>query len=474
MKLRPFQRQFIKGALGKGISTAALSLPRGNGKSRLAAFLLERCLTPGDKLHVAGAEYLLCAASLEQARICFRFLRAVLEPTGHYRFLDASTRLGITDTRTQTRLRVLSSNAKTSMGIVGCPMLVADEPGSWETVGGSLMFDSISTAMGKPNSPLRAVFIGTLAPAKSGWWHDLIEGGTVGSIYVQSLRGDPEKWDSWPEIRRCNPLSSYRELREKLLEERDQARRDSRLKARFLSYRLNLPSADESAELLTVGDWRRVTARPVPEAEGAPIVACDMGMGRSWSSAVAIYRNGRTEALALAPGIPDLEAQELRDRVPSGTYRKLAETGALRVSVGQHVPLAAELWSAVVEAWGYPELIVLDRFRVAEMMDSAGQVVPLIPRVTRWSTAGEDIRALRRLAMDGPLCCAPASIPVIAASLSVSRVKNDDQGNTRLTKQSSNNTGRDDVAAALVLAAGEFARQASAPVPELVAMGIEL
>ena len=100
------------------------------------------------------------------------------------------------------------------------------------------MFDAILTAMGKPGSPMRAVFIGTLAPASGGWWHDLIEGGSHGSTYVQALQGNPEKWDQWAEIRRCNPLSSYPELRKKLLEERDAARADSRLKARFLSYRL--------------------------------------------------------------------------------------------------------------------------------------------------------------------------------------------------------------------------------------------
>ena len=33
-----------------------------------------------------GAEYLLCAASIEQARLCYRFIRAELEPTGGYSF----------------------------------------------------------------------------------------------------------------------------------------------------------------------------------------------------------------------------------------------------------------------------------------------------------------------------------------------------------------------------------------------------
>ena len=36
MRLRPFQREFMAGATRPGIDTAALSLPRGNGKSALA------------------------------------------------------------------------------------------------------------------------------------------------------------------------------------------------------------------------------------------------------------------------------------------------------------------------------------------------------------------------------------------------------------------------------------------------------
>ena len=73
VELRPFQRTFIRRALAPGIDVAALSIPRGNGKSWLAAHLLQRALTPGDSLHVPGSEYLLCAASIEQARLVYRF-----------------------------------------------------------------------------------------------------------------------------------------------------------------------------------------------------------------------------------------------------------------------------------------------------------------------------------------------------------------------------------------------------------------
>ena len=463
-ELRTFQRGFIRRALATGVDVAALSIPRGNGKSWLAAHLLTRCLTPGDALHVRGSEYLLCAASIEQARLVSKFVRADLEPTGAYRFIDSTTRLGITHKESNTRLRVLSSNGKTAMGIVGCPLLVADEGGSWEQVGGQLMYDAIVTSLGKPDSPMRAIFIGTLAPATSGWWHDLIADGSKGSTYVQSLQGAAEKWDTWPEIRRCNPLTAVSSaFRERLLEERDAARLDSRLKARFLSYRLNLPAGDESSVLLTVTDWERIEAREVPERKGKPIIGVDLGGGRAWSAAVALYPNGRVEARAVAPGIPGLAEQERRDRVPSGTYTRLREIGQLEIAEGLRVQPPGAVWELIRSTWGKPKLIVCDRFRLAELEDAVKHGARLEPRVGRWSEAAFDIRALRQMALDGPLAVDVGSRALLATSLSRATVKSDDQGNTRLVKDGTNNTSRDDVAQGLVLAAGALARKPKTP-----------
>ena len=425
----------MRRALSPRVDTAVLSMPRGSGKTWLAAHLLTRALTPGDELHQPGAEYLLCAASIEQARLCFRFIRSDLEPTGHYKFLDASTRIGITDKRDNTKLRVLSSNGKTSMGIVGCPLLVADEPGSWETNGGQLMADAIQTAQGKPGSPMRVIFIGTLAPAMGGWWHDLVEAGSRGSTYVQVLRGDSDKWDDWKEIRRVNPLTVISpELRKKLRQELADAQADTRLKARFLSYRLNLPSADESTMLLNVDDWQRVVDRPVAPRDGQPVVAYDLGQNRAWSAAVAIWSTGRIEALAVAPGIPDLQAQEKRDRVPAGVYRALHHFGALRVADGLRVPPVKMVTDAVTERWGQPLFMVGDRFREGELRDAVPDT-QLDARVTRWSEAAYDIRALRRMALDGPLSCEVESQQLLTASLSVAMVVNDSSGNVRMVKR---------------------------------------
>ena len=458
LALRPFQKDFIRGATAGGVDSACLSLPRGNGKSRLAAHLVQRVLTPEDELFRAGTESVLCAASTEQARIVFRFVRAALEATGTYRFADAVNRCHIVHPATNTRIRVIGSNGRTAMGLVGCPWAICDEPGAWETRGGELLHDAIESAKGKPGSPLRSVYIGTLAPSRGGWWHSLIDRGTHGSSYVQLLQGDIHKWDQFSEIRRCNPLSVIdKEFRAKLLEERDDARADTRLKSRFLSYRLNLPTPDEAVVLLTASDWKLAMGRPVSRAGGQPIVAIDLGGGRSWSAAVAIFQSGRVEAVAIAPGVPGIDEQEIRDRVPSGTYRRLVQGGRLLVADGLRVPPVSVLVNAIRGLWGRPAVIVCDRFRLHELKDANPQCT-IVPRISRWSESSSDIRALRRLVKDGPLSVEEESRGLLTASLAAAQVSNDTSGNSRMVKSGSNSEGRDDVASALVLAAGNAAR----------------
>ena len=464
LKLKPFQRRFIKGVLDPAVDVAALSLPRASGKSALAGDLLSRVLDPADSLFRSGTESVLLAASIEQARIVYRFVRENLEPRGGYRFLDSVTRCGITHVSSNTRLRIIGSNGKTAMGLVNTPFAVCDEPGAWEQRGGALMWDALSTAIGKPGSPLKVILIGTLAPSTSGWWPDLIKKGSNGSTYVQSIQGDPSQWDQWKEISRCNPLWNVDpRFRKRLLLERDEARADSRLKARFLSYRLNYPVGDPSKVLLTVADWKQLTARAVPERQGSPIIGLDLGGGRAWSGAVAVWQSGRVEALAVCPGLPSIEAQEKRDRVNPGTYADLVSQGTLRIADGLRVPSPAKLVEAILAQWGTPGSILCDRFRLPELLDCVPGRVPVLPRMQRWSESSFDIRALRKVVKDGPLSVAPESRALIQASLSVTETKEDDGGSIRLVKRGSNNEARDDISAALVLAAGAFQRAGAAP-----------
>ena len=419
-------------------------------------------MDPDDELFRPGTESVCIAPSLNQGRIVYRFARAMLGDDKDYRFADSFTLCQIVHKPTRTVLQVRSSNAKGALGLVNTPWVILDEPGAFNVNEGEAMFDAISTATGKPGSPLKALFIGTLAPAQGGWWHDLVGGGSAGSTYVKLLQGDLDKWDQWPEIRKVNPLTAVSpDFRRKLLEERDAARGDTRLKARFLSFRMNIPSSDESAILLTVDDWKLAEARPVGLPAGRPIVAIDLGSGRAWSAAVAMWQSGRIEAMALSPGIPDLDEQEKRDLVPRGVYHKLVDNGSLRLAEGLRVPSPTQLFEWICDRWGIPVRILCDRFRLGELQDAVNRTCPVEGRVTRWSEAASDIRSLRKGVRDGPFSIDEGSRALLIASLSVAYIKNDDQGNTRLAKDGKHNRARDDVAAALLLVAGAFERAGS-------------
>ena len=155
INLRRFQKKFIRAVENPAFDVVAISGPRALGKTFLAGHVLARAMTPGDPLHQPGKEYILGAASLDQARMTFSFIREALEPTGEYRWIDSTTRLGATHISSNTKLRAISSNAKTSFGLVGVPIVVLDEPGSLETRGGEMLADALFSAQGNLDPPLR-------------------------------------------------------------------------------------------------------------------------------------------------------------------------------------------------------------------------------------------------------------------------------------------------------------------------------
>ena len=466
MRFAAFQNRFLKDIDDPRYRTVAASWPRGCGKTTVAGFVAARALTPGDPLFVPGGEIVLFAGSIEQTRLVYRQCLGFLEDRlDEYRLVDSATRVAITHKGQRTRLKAIGSNPKTSLGLVGVPLAIIDEPGSLHTTGGTAVWDAVRTAQGKPGSPLKVILIGTLAPAEpNSWWPTLIEGGSMGSTSVHILQGQADRWSELRELWRVNPLArKFPETAAVLREERDAALRDSRLAAAFKSFRLNIPSGDEATMLLLVSDWERVCARPVPPRQGRPVVGIDLGGGRAWSAAAAIWRSGRVECLAVAPGIPPLAEQERRDQAPGGLYQALVDAGSLRIATGLRVQPPAALMHAIADAWGLPEVVVCDRFRLAELQDCSPRGLQIEPRVSRWSESSEDIRALRRMAADGPLSCAEGSRDLLTASLGVAMAASDDAGNVRLIKKGFNNRSRDDVAAALVLACGELSRRLGQP-----------
>ena len=471
MKLEPFQTEFLMNVMRDDIRIAAMSVPRGNGKSFLAAHIACMAIKPGGALYRAGSESVLCAASMEQARIVLKFAMHALEDDKDFRFLDSAQRMAITHVPTRTRLRVMSRSGKGAMGLGSdTTVAIGDEPGAWESRSGEVMYDALSTALGKPGSNMKIVLIGTLAPSERGWWHDLIAAGSNGTTHVTRLQGNPDLWDSPDEIRRVNPLTAVSpSFLTQLLQERDASIRDERKKAAFLSYRLNLPSRETSELLLTPDDWRTVLDRPVQGRAGRPIIGVDMGGSRAWSAIVAIWpASGHVEAFALCGGIPSIADRERRDRVPVGLYQRLVDAGVLKVAEDRRQPRGDDVAEHILPL--NPTVVVCDRFRLAELKDACPDIL-IEPRATRWSESSEDIRALRQLALDGNLNVSPDSRDLLTVSLQAALVENDTSGNSRLVKKGTDSEARDDVANALVLASGELVRRDRKPsaVPDVVA-----
>lgn len=467
--LFPFQDAIMRRVHDPNFRTVALSMPRGNGKTFLAALLLHDLINENSDRFLSPGQNALCLAStLDQARLVFNYLRAWLDhKSSRYQFADSVNLLSVRHRETGAKIRAISSNGKSAMGLVGVPFVVADEPGAWQVTGGALMHSALQTAQGKLGSDLRVMYIGTLAPSMRGWWPEMVNAGTSKSDgrFVFHLSADPKKWDRWPEIKRVNPVTSAHDLGVKVLKsELRAAQRSSRQKAEFLSYRLNVPAGDESTVLLTLAEWDRCLARKPEPMEGQPVIGVDLGASRAWSAAVAIWPTHRVEAFAVCPGIPDISEQEQRDRVPAGSYQSLVDDGHLIPARGLRVVPPAMVADMIRARWPNYCMAVADRFRESELLDAG--LAGLVTRVTMWSQASEDIRALRRMAADGRLSV-NGSADLIAESLCATEIKSDESGNMRMVKKGYDNMGRDDVAAALVLAAGETMRRANLPEPEI-------
>ena len=463
--LLPFHACWIKASFDPNIQISAISIPRGNAKTWLFGWLGACALTPGSPLWREGVEVLGVSASFEQSRVMMGFLRDALDGNGElYRSLDSGQRLAMTHTRTNTKMRILSSSGKRAMGLSQFSTIFADEPGSWESRGGALMWDSLRTSLGKL-SQQRLLLIGTRAPAEEGgWWPNLLDAESGNGTHVQVLTApDDQAWDNWNTIRRCNPLIMANEnLRKTILRERDDARRNPSMRPAFEAYRLNRQIDVHRDVLVPADTWRRVEAREVPPREGRPILGLDLGGERSWSGAWALWPNGRSECYALCPGIPDLDAREKQDAMPRGLYRRLYDDGVLLVDEGLRVSRPSVLVNHLVGIGINPRFVLCDRFCLGALHDAVDGRWNIVPRVTRWSEGTQDITSFRKIAEDGPLSIAEECRGLARVSISQASVKGDDGGSLRLEKKR-HGRSRDDVAVCATLAAGALVREMSRP-----------
>ena len=272
-------------------------------------------------------------------------------------------------------------------------------------------------------------------------------------------RADPEKWESFDEVLKCNPVSMINPFLRRTLEREHKVALGSDRAARtFKNYRLNLPGDPvDSQPLITPQEWQRISAREVPKCEGSPIVGLDLGGTRSWSAAAAIWPNREEfESWAIAPGQPSLADQEQEDQVHQGSYTELVRSGGLSVDEGQHVPsierLLARVWS-----WE-PAAIVCDNYRAPELHQIVSGRVRVIERSRSGGESTSNIQSLRSLLLDTQSGATESSRALLGAAFEQTNLIISNEGIAKVTKIDARRS-RDDSAMALLLAAGELARR---------------
>lgn len=471
VKLAPFQKQFVKGALADGVNVACLSIGRGNAKTAVSAGIALGAVK-GVWDRQPRREILIAARTRDQARIAFDFV------VGFIRSLPEDEQAAFTIRRSPRLeieydgdggghfVRAIAADGKTALG--SAPTLVLmDERGHWQADQGDALEHALLSGLGKRGG--RALIISTSAADDahpfSVWLDEEQEG-----VYRQEHRPAPGlPADDLESLKLANPGAAYG-IGSSLDWLQGQARRAiARGGSTLTSFRLYNRNERVSGEtrdvLLTVDEWLACEAGPddLPERAGQVVIGIDLG-GSASMSAAAFYwpETGRLEALGAFPSKPSLLDRGQNDGV-SGRYVEMQDRGELDVLGDQTVPVAPWLVKVMQHVDGEPvAAIAADRYKQAELgeaIDKAGIRAPIVWRGQGFRDGGEDCERFRRAAYDGKVKTSPSLL--LRSAFADAVTLRDPANNLKLAKARS--TGRIDAAAATVLAVAEGARIVGRP-----------
>jgi phage terminase large subunit-like protein len=469
VKLAPFQKQFVKGALEDGVNVAVLSIGRGNAKTALSAGIaLGACMGVWDAQ--PRREVLIAARTRDQARIAFDFVvgftRSLPEEEQKLFTVRRSPRLEIEYEGDGGGhfIRAMAADGKSALG--SAPTLVLmDERGHWAADQGDSLEHALLSGLGKRGG--RALIISTSAADDAhpfSVWLDQEQPG----IYRQEHRPSPGlPADDLESLREANPGAAYG-IGSSLEWLQGQARRAiSRGGSTLTSFRLYNRNERVSGEtrdvLLAVDEWLSCEVTEVPARRGQVVIGIDLG-GSASMTAAAFYwpETGRLECLGSFPSRPSLLDRGQNDGV-AGRYVEMQDRGELSVLGDQTVPVAPWLVEVMHHVEGETvAAITADRYKQAELgeaIDRAGIRCPIIWRGQGFKDGGEDCERFRRAVYDGKVKTSPSLL--LRSAFADAVTLRDPANNLKLAKARS--TGRIDAAAATVLAVAEGARMMGRP-----------
>ncbi len=469
VKLAPFQKQFVKGALNTAVNVAVLSIGRGNAKTALSAGIALGSLL-GKWDAQPRREILIAARTRDQARVAWDFV------AGFARSLPDEIQAQLTFRRSPRLeieysgdggghfVRAIAADGKSALG--SAPTLVLmDERGHWPLDRGDDLEHALLSGLGKRGG--KGLIISTSAADDShpfSKWIDEVQPG----VYVQEHRPAPGlPVDDRESLLLANPGaiagigSSLEWLQDQA--KRAVARGGSALTT-FRLYNRNERVSGESRDLLlTVDEWLNCETSDLPPREGEVVLGIDLG-GSASMTAAAFYwpATGRLEALGTFPSRPSLLDRGQNDGV-SGRYIEMQDRGELSVLGEKTVPVAPWLIEIMKQVEGETiAALVMDRYKQAELgeaIDRAGLRCPCVWRGFGFRDGGEDCERFRRAAFDGKVKAVPSLL--LRSAFADAVTLRDPANNLKLAKARS--MGRIDAASASVLAVAEGARRMGRP-----------
>lgn len=464
LKLAPFQRKFVKGALAKGTRIAVLSIGRGNAKTALSAGLALGALL-GEWDRQPRREILIAARTRDQGRVAFDFVEAFARTLPDEVQADLTFRkaprleISFDGDGGGHLLRVISADGKTALGTAPTLVLM-DERGHWELDRGDALEHALLSGLGKRDG--RALIISTSASDDSHPFSKWLDEPQEG-VYRQEHRPAPGlPADDTASLKEANPgavhgigpsldwLQTQAQLAIK--------RGGSALTTFRLYNRNERVSAESRDMLLTVDEWMNCETADLPPRRGEVVIGIDLGGSASMTAACFYWpATGRLEALGTFPSKPSLLHRGQNDGVGS-RYVEMERRGELSTLGDQTVPVAPWLVETLRHVEGETiASLVMDRFKQAELgeaIDKAGIRSPLIWRGQGFKDGGEDCERFRRAAYDGKIKAAPSLL--LQSAFADAVCLRDPANNLKLAKARSK--GRIDAASAAVLAVAEGAR----------------
>ena len=464
MALQPWQRRFLGRVFGTGsnVAESAITVGRGNGKSALLAAVC--CALLDGPLNQPYASFTVCAASFEQGRVIGEHVVAFLGDKAQdrktWRVWDSAQQFRIEHLPSGAKVRCIGSDPRRAHGLSGG--FLADEPAQWDAGKRDAMRAALVTALGKiPASVF--VALGTRSSDPEHWFSKMLDGAAdYSQVHAASPKDPPFRKTTWVKANPSLPIMPS--LEAAIRKDAARAKADASLVPAFKALRLNLGVSDVlESVILDANTWQDIEVDGV-DAQGPYTLGLDLGTSAAQSAAAAYWpATGALDSFAVFPRLPDLSARGLTDGV-GGLYVDLHNRGEL-LTLGERVSDLRELLSTVLERWGRPSAIVIDRWREAELREKLeANGFPMAKLVTRgmgYQDGAEDVRRFRAGCLDGHV--RPKVSKLLRSAMSGARTISDPAGNEKLAKagQGRRTRMRDDAAAAAILAVSEGVRRST-------------